>query len=728
MINDAIDRPSLFSSRYKKISLAIFATTLSLNSATSSAAENGPIGLEEVIVTAQKREQSSQDVPAALTAISSQGLKEQGIGDLIDMSGIAPNLVISRAMDTPSIFIRGVGSQFFDSGADGSVAVHIDGVYASRPRSLVSGFYDLERVEILRGPQGDLYGRNATGGSVNLITRKPTEEFEAIGRVNIGNYNRTEFEGAVSGALIEERLSGRLSFISNERDGFTDNIATGNEVDDLSEYGVRGQLNLQATDSLSFLLSVDHYKADDNAYGWHNFGAGRDDVELTGVAFGGTAANDPYREISAEVDPTRYLKLDNAALTITADLNENWTFKSLTGYRDYEVSSSTEVDGTNLPFGNLYRDEKSEQFSEELQLNFSSDDTNIVLGAFYMTEDIYGYTLVPLDLPFLPPGNVVEPEGDLETDAWAIFGRLDYRLNEKIELSLGMRYSEEKRTIDSTKAVPFVPVRLVNQDEEEWDAFSPRASINYHFSDDVMGYFTISEGFKSGGFVVGLNPAVDPEEVLAYETGVKAEFFDRRLQLNLAGFIYKFDDLQVNQIDGTTVIIENAASADINGIEAEFTGYLTDTLKINGSIGWLDATYSDYISVDPARAELGELDLSGNNLPNTPELSAFLNVAQTFLLDDAGSVTLSVNYNWRDDTYFSPYNQKNTFQEAYGELGARLEWMSTSEQYSLALWGKNLTDEDAKTSAAISTDAYGYPILAAVNDPLTFGLELSVRY
>lgn len=702
----------------------LLAATVHAQTADDASAGPGAL-LEEIVVTAQKREQAVQDVPAAITALSADLLIEQGVTDIYALSALAPNVEVTRVIETPSIFIRGVGSQLLATGADGSVAAHIDGVYVSRAKAQVAGLYDVERIEILRGPQGDLYGRNSTGGTLNIVTRQPTDELEAWARVSTGNYSQLDLEGAVSGPLIDERLLGRLSLVSLNHDGYTENVTTGNDVDDQSEWGVRGQLLWRATSSLDLGFSVDHYSARDNSGGWHVLGPGTDEP-LLGVTLGGTPADDPIREISSERDPRRVLELTNASLAATLRLSDTLTFKSISAYRDVRSDAYTDIDGVELPLGALDRQETAEQYSEEVQLSYDSDRIHAIVGAYYFEESLYGYSNTPMNLPFLAPGSVYNPVADFDTEAAAAFGRIEISLTERLGLAVGGRYSWEERAVDGTVTTPTSVV--LNVGRRSWDDFSPRLTVDYDLADGVLAYATWGKGFKSGAFVNGANPAVDPEKVTTYEAGLKSELFHRNVLFNLAAFHYDFTDLQVNRVNGTLVITENAAEATIDGMEVEVRAALGAGFGLNASLAWLDARYDEYVTSDPARLALGPLDLSGNQMPTAPEWSAFANLRKQFDLSGGSELTASANYRWRDDQYFDPFNQPNAFQESYGELGARLQWVSASGLATVALWGRNLTDEKALLAVAISSELYGFPRLASVNEPRTYGVELMFKY
>jgi iron complex outermembrane receptor protein len=709
--------------------------------------------LEEVIVTAQKREQTIQEIPSAITAYGAEDLANLGVDDIYDIRGIAPNVEVVRIIDITTAYIRGVGSKFLGSGADGSVAFHTDGVYVPRPRTQAASFYDIERIEILRGPQGTLYGRNATGGSINIITRKPTEELDGFAKLTFGNYERINFEGAIGGSLTHNNtLLGRLSVVSLNHEGYGENVFTGNDIDDQEEYGARLQLQWVPTEDFDVLLIADAYRAHDAAGGWHVLGPGKEGVPITGVLLGGSLPPDP-RDIAMETDPERSHRIYGFSGIATWRIDDQWTFKSLSGYREGTTNLFTDIDGVELFLGPLKENETGDSFSQELQLQFSNDRLDALLGAYYFTESIDGDVDIPFRLlevlgtcqppinscddlhlgiipvPF-PPGTLFSPDALLDTDAWAVFFNADYRLTDRLLLTAGIRYNYEKRKLDGTftAPTPFAPTVIPHGGSESWDDWTPKLGLSYNFTDNVMAYVTWSEGFKSGTFVTNPNPAVEPEELTAYEAGIKALTWNGRLQANVAGFIYDFKNLQVNRIVGALVITENASDAEINGIEAEFAALLGETVEARLNLAWLDATYKDFSAVDPARLELGELDLSGNDMTAAPEYSVHAALAKRFNLANGSTVTLSGHYTWRDDQFYEPFNQPNAFQEAYGEFGARLSWLSTDRKLEVAAWGRNLDDETAIVNNVISTDVFGFPRLAALNEPRTYGIDILYRF
>jgi len=700
--------------------------------------------IEEVVVTAQKREQNVQEVPAAVSALGADALEAAGADDLTMLSGVAPTLQVSNTLGVPNVFLRGIGTSILGSGNDSSVAYHSDGIYIASSRAQAGAFFDIDHIEVLRGPQGDLYGRNSSGGAINVISRAPTRDFEDYARAGTGNHGRFELEGALSGPLAGERLLGRLSVVSLNHDGYGRNETSGKEINDRSEWGARGQLLLHASDAFDLRLIGEFYNGNDVSHGWSQLGAARPDVPLVGTLFGGQVASD-IRDIRSEVDPRHDLEAYGTTAIATWHVNDEWTLQSLTGYRHSDSRVLTEIDNTDFRAASpLDQREKFHSYSEELQVQWARDPFHALLGLYYFNSGVHGSTDIALPILELlgstglgilpdpyPPGTRYAQDGVVDTEAWAVFLHTDVELTEKLSLGLGARYSDERRTSVgvNTLPTPFAPVALPIDDRANWDAFTPKMSLDYRFSDEVRGYVSYGKGFKSGLFLAGNpNPAVNPEKVDAYEIGLKSLLLDRRLQANVAVFYNKFKDLQVNRIVGASVLVENAASATTKGIEAELTAQLGEGFDAVLTVAWLHARFDKYATIDPVRPELGTLDLSGNQLPQAPDYSAYFNLRKRFSLPGGSELAVSANVNWRDDQYFDPFNQPNAFQKAYAEVGAQIGWQTADDRWSVTLWGRNLGDETAFTAKVITLGAIGYPVLGSVNDPRTWGIDFGYQF
>lgn len=694
--------------------------------------------LEEVIVTAQKRQESSQDIAAAITAVGSDQLVNANVNNISDLQVMAPSIQIGESFGFAQIMIRGIGTDNPFAGGDPSVAMHIDGVVTGQSSAQFGSLFDIERVEVLRGPQGTLYGRNATGGSINVITNKPGDELEGYGRLTLGNYNLVKVEAAVGGPLTDS-LSGRLAVRGVERDGYGENIANGDDIDDASQQSFRGQLRWELSDSMEIRLAAERHEEDDSNYIPKFRAASYDPAPLPALEpqpTDGVRASD-RRDINSNVELQNDREQSSYTLEYTWDINDTWSLTSLSNYQTFEKIPQADFDMTEEDFYIWSESFETEQISEELRLNFEGERMHGLVGFFYYNEEIEGDNR--LDLPLVPPFvaeadptlagctfddnasdrilGVPDEElcfqfrGTSETEAYALFANVSYNLTKSLTLNVGARYSDETREGNTDRwTAPGAPV-LTFADEKSFENFSPSVRLEWNASDDVLLYGSFSQGFKSGIFLTGQrSPVLDPEEVDAYELGLKGMFFDRSLQFNAAAFYYDYADLQQGRsvpagTSGFTLVYENAASAEIKGFEAELNWLATDFLRIDGSVTYLDATFDDYVTTDPFDTvfqQLGlippDVDLSqqlaGNSMVQSPEWAYNLGLTLDLPVSDSGwaaSGTVSASY--RDQVYFSQFNHDALSQDSVTTVNGNLLVSSPDGRWTFNLWGKNLTDE-----------------------------------
>jgi iron complex outermembrane receptor protein len=555
---------------------------------------------------------------------------------------MSPSLQIGESFGFAQIMIRGIGTDNPFAGGDPSVAMHVDGVVTGQSSAQFGSLFDIARVEVLRGPQGTLYGRNVTGGSINIITHQPTEETEGYARLTAGNYDLVKFEGAVGGALTDNLL-GRIAVRTVDRGGYGENIANGDDIDDANQQSIRGQLLWQLTDAMDLRLAVEYHEEDDKNYIPKFRSASYDPAPLPALQpqpVSGVRASDP-RDINANVDLQNEREQDSYTLEYNWRINDTFSLTSLSNYQTFEKIPQADFDMTAVDFYIWSESFETEQLSEELRLNFDGEKVHGLVGLFYYEEEIESDNR--LDLRLVPQvvadstpvlqgcgfgdnnsDNVigVPPEtlcfnfrGTSETEAYAVFANVSYEFAPAWTLALGARYSyEDRKGFTDRWTAPGAPV-LTFEDEKSFNDFTPSIRLEWRSTDDVLLYASYSQGFKSGIFLTGQrSPVLKPEIVDAYEIGMKGTFLDRRLQFNAAGFYYDFTDLQQGRsvpagTSGFTLIYENAASAEIEGVEAEFTWLAADNLRFDGSATYLDATFDDYISSDPFDTVFQQLGL-----------------------------------------------------------------------------------------------------------------------
>jgi iron complex outermembrane receptor protein len=674
--------------------------------------------IADIVVTAQRVEQRLQEVPVAVTAISGSSLAARGVNSVLAMTAQVPGLTVNRQLGIVNLYIRGIGNNFANLGGDPNVALHEDGVYIARPRAQVTAFMDVDRIEVLRGPQGTLYGRNATGGSINIITRQPTDTLQANADISVGNYDLVKAEGGVGGP-IADGLAVRVALMGARHSGYGKNLVTGNDIDNLREWGGRFSARWDMSDTLRYVVTADYYHAADRANSFHYLGTQPGFVPL-GVVQGGSVPTD-FRDIVSERDPSRRVKVYGFAGIGTWNLSDQFTLKSTTAYRKSVSLLNSDGDGTDKSLFRLDHNEHARQISEELQATYKSDKITAIGGLFYFNEKVSGATKVLLLL--LGP-NAVGGSGPAtgETKAYAGYGQIAYKITDALTVTAAARYSHETRNNVGFAAATPLPFR-----EKSWNAFTPRFVLDYKISDSVMAYASVSKGFKSGAFLIGNpQPAVNPETIWDYEVGLKSQFLDRHVQLNLAGFYYDYKDLQVSRPLLTTTVVENAASATIKGAEMELTvlPWTGSRLDVVGT--YLNARFGTFTTNDQTYVLPQGYNLSGYHLPFTPTLTATFRAQQQFLLP-SGKLDLDGDVTYTTRSYSDAFNFKWRGQGPNAIVNARATYTFPSNRISVSVWARNLTDKLVFTNAQGGAALIGAPILGAINDPRTVGATFSVK-
>ena len=693
---------------------------------------------DEIIVTAQKRAQSIQDVSAAVTALDGEGLAEKQIHTILDLQSIAPSVSVGNDFAQAKIFIRGIGLDISFTGVDPSVALHVDGAVISQSFGQLGSFFDLERIEVLRGPQGTLYGRNATGGSFNLHTKKPTEEFEGYARVTAGNYSNVITEGAISGPIVSDKVLGRVAFRTENRAGFGENIVSGNDINNANKQSLRGHLQFNLSEKADFLLTGEYANEDDSALGLVFLEPLFPDTTNPNLVVVGEGFAPGERDVASDAEYQN--DKDTWALTGTFnyDFNENFSLRSITNYRELDARIVQDLEVSRLVTPNTQDlNTISKHFSEELQLIYESDNLHGLVGFYYFQEDVDSTNQIGEN----PADDLVRVafNGSLDIESFAAFANVTYDFNEQFSINLGARYSDENRRLfDNATVLPLIGDGLVLpfDDERSFDNFSIRVGAEYRPTDDILLYGNFSQGFKAGVAATGfLNPIVDPETVDAFEIGAKTKFADGRVLLNVSAFDYNFDDLQVGRTlpffsTGFTNIIENAEGTSNKGIEVETIIHLTDNFTLDGQFGYLDATFDEYITGDPLTLDgagnIDNIDVSGNQLTQAPKTTWRIGGTYETELSNGGGITLAADLSGKSKIYFTPFNIEQASQDATTFLNASIRYDDPDDRFSLTAWGKNLTDEFAFSSVfAVST---GRSFQATLQPPLTYGVTAGVKF
>lgn len=700
--------------------------------------------LEEVIVTAEKREASLQDTPISIAALSSDNLETLGISGIGDMGKNVPNLEMAPFPNSRSayvMFIRGVGSNESQTTQDPAVGVYMDGVYVARNIGLGADVADLERVEVLRGPQGILYGRNTTGGAVNLISAKPTGEFGFKEVATAGNYGYWRSQTQIN--LAESAgVSAKISFDRSEKDGWRQNASGGHDFQDEDKTGARLALRMAASEDLTIDYSYDmsdiggpqgYYQIIEvpatarNYYLGLGIPAGAVDFFILPTV---NAYSNKHRgEWGFQSTPVKDSDTDiqGHGLTVTWELGDI-TLKSITGYRELQENVSQNYSGN--PFVealNVDARVHHRQFSQELQAIGEALDGGLkyVAGLYYFNE--HGYER-EYDTS---AGFVVENRWiKSDNEAWAAYGQVTWTPVDPLDITLGGRYTVDEREAEKFSGVYFSQVRKA---DEDYSNFSPALTINYRWTDDISTYAKATSGYKSGGFntrstETGFLQPYDEEEVVSYEIGMKSTWLDDRVRLNVAGFYNDWTDMQQNFIlvPGTPFLTDtfNAGEAVTQGFEIDMVAVLLEGLQLSVSYGYTNAEFKEVI--DPGTG----LDVADfYTMPYAPENSYAVALDYDLPSFSFGNMSLHVDYSWRDDTVGTAPPQDGFDLPSYGLLNARITLADVATGHDgsslkFAIWGKNLNDEEY----LLHTIGLGGTNVGWFGEPRTYGLDITYEY
>lgn len=714
------------------VAAAVASVLVSSHPAAVLAAGAPAVALEEIVITARKQEETLQDVPLAVSALVGDALRETQVSNMIDAQTGMPNVNFGTRLSAGAPTIRGVGFTILAAGTSSNVAVHVDGVYVGRPSATAASFFDVDRLEVVRGPQGTLYGRNATGGAVNIITGQPTADPDGYIDVTLGNYDSRRVEGAMGGPLIEsEKLMGRVAFVIDQHDGWATNRQLGQPVDELDMSAFRGKLRFVPADQWTIDLGAEVYHQDDTMNGMKYIGQPEGVAPLFGVARGGEAYPTNTRDILGEYQPANQLDLASVDTTVSWT-GDRFGFKSITGYRKTDLYWQTDIDGTNMTIFNLTREEDARQFSQEFQVSYRGDRFNWLAGLYYFDEEDEidarapgGYAVsTTTTLDFWQSATVTD-------EALGVFAEGTYKFNDQWVATVGIRYSDETVEIIGEKVVrPPLATNARNCSvldcEQTADDISPRFILTYTPNDDMMFYGSVSTGFKAGGFSAGsVQPSYDPEDILSYELGAKTTWLDGRVRANFAAFMYDYTDMHQTKVLPGVTLTENASDATIQGFEAEIVALLTEQFQLNFALGLLDAEFDEFESQNPIYPGTPVQDLAGKKLPIAPKYSGMLGATYSWPLAE-GSLKLRGEVAFSDEIWFTAFNEEPAYQDSYSTFNAFLTYQGDNG-FSVGAFARNLSDELIKNSGYISNST-GATGLGTYAPPRTFGVTLGFRF
>lgn len=727
-----------------KLLLAISLAAAAVPSWAQAQSGRGTPLLEEVIVTAEHREVSLQDTQISLSALSSDDIQELGISSGADVTHIVPNVTVTELSSGRSgyaVNMRGIGQNESLLTFDPAIGLYIDDVLISKSTGSLMDVLDMERMEVLRGPQGTLYGRNTMGGTLNIITKRPTNEFGGNLKLTLGKYDQRDLRGNLNVPLLGAdsaigELNLKLSAATLNRDGLLKNTyenALQSEFATRDRKVGRVQLLWLPSDRLEVMYSYDITRIDEVP-----------DLLIPTIANPDRTAGPlvvPYLESrnerprNVQIGDYTFAKTDaeGHSLHLSYDLSDSVTFKSISAYRTMENESAADSDGTPIELTGTEDDQSYDFFSQEFRLLGSAFDARLdyAMGLFYMDEsgDVDAGTRIY--------GNLTRQIAEFDNQNWAVYGQATYSLTERLRLTAGIRYTEEDREMTkmsiSATGVPTVFPKASGR----FDNVSPMVSISYDWTDDIMTYFKVATGFQSGGFnsrdaaVADFIRGFDEEKLLSYELGLKSYLGDR-VRLNAALWFSDYDDKRVNQFNPETLasVVRNAGVVEIYGGEIELLAQLTDHWQLGVNYGYTHAEYKKYDAPDPANP--GQtLDLKDvTSFPYTPEHDASVSLAYEKPLDFA-LLRARLDWSYKDNMNFLAALPERNSQKAYDLWNLRLSLDNISGPANTNIrvsgWIKNLTDKAYWNQGVASYNGLGFD-KNNYGEPRTVGVDFSIDF
>jgi len=720
---------------------------------------NQSFHMDEIIVTARKREESLQETPISISAFTTADLRQRNLTNLMEVSRFAPNVLMnntpggSGAGNNAQIYIRGVGQTDFLFTTDPGVGIYMDGVYLPRTLGGVLDLLDLQRVEILRGPQGTLFGKNTIGGAINVISNKPNQESSGFAEVIVGSYDRIDGRFGMN-IPLSDTWAGRFAVSYKSRDGYIDrlNFATGEVIDQLgNENAINARGSLRWTPSedttLDIILDYTREREESSAVALVQFEPLNGLAPLWNGLVGVPSGSEMTQAFITGDRPITYgtgpngNDLDVKGINVTIEHEfANSTLKSITAYREMAATFGVDNDGSPNQYISTDQVQTQEQISQEFQLlgTAMDDRFNWLVGAFYMNEkgtDENDVRLVsglydalealPVQLSGSPcappwvapgcPGNPINPGLDLDFDiynkiditSFAVFAQMGFQLSDRWNLNGGIRFTDESKdfTLEHLRVNSGVPIVPLSTVDDSWSEPSGKIGLDFQVNDELMAYGSLARGFKSGGFngrptTGSAVESFNPEFVTTIEVGLKSEFADRRVRLNAAVFFMDYTDMQLGSISADPngnliLIIGNAAEAEVKGFEIDFMAIPSDRWLISAGLGYLDAEYVDTGTATDVTTD--------STFAKTPEWSG--NASFEYVLPVGGSfgdLRFRGDWSYRTKVYNDIVNTESISQDSFSLLGARITLRNDENDWDLVLSGTNLTDE-IYISGGIST-------------------------
>ncbi|HEY7851477.1 MAG TPA: TonB-dependent receptor [Caulobacteraceae bacterium] len=766
-----------------RVLLAGTALGASLAAAPAMAAQAQPTAqVQEVIVTAQRRSENIQSVPISIQAFTAKDIQALGIKSSIDIGQVTPNVAIALVAgpgNQPIITIRGIGLNDYDTNNAGPNGVYVDEVYLSSPASQSFATFDLDHIEVLKGPQGTLYGRNTSGGAINFITAKPTDQFTVHLHAEYSSFNTVNIEGAVGGP-IAPGLDGRIAFVRNTSSGFFHNDLTNTSENGTDNYAARAMLRWKPTSDLSFLFNIHGGQVDNRVTEYRHIGsfvAGTQNTPAPTVcsvsdAYAGKCVDlfgygTPAGFYEGAFNRRNHLKVNNLGAYLRADYSPGPVdLTSITSFEHNDKIHPEDSDASPNRLLEINFGVRSNTFAQELRASHSSAKFNWVAGLYYLHEDLRQNQPIFLFLDFdkfggfgVPPGPGAGDgiafqafdQSHQVTNAYAVYGQGDYEILPRLKLTLGGRYTTENRNFSYLGSVQFQqggmdhfgPIAVLADSNQRLSssAFNYRAALDYTLAPDILAYASIATGYKSGDFngsFLSLVPAeialqlqpVKPEHVRTYEAGFKSSFFDRRLLIDAAAFYNEYQDLQVFVLvppvaggSGLPVnVLDNAQKAHTEGLEAQIVAKPMANFTLSAELGYLQTKLDKFVT----QQQIAQPDLSGRELPVSPHFSLAA-LADYAIPLPQGKLDLQLSATYKGRQFFDITNDPYTVQQGYWLENARLAYTLPDGRWEVAGYVRNLSGRKYFLDEFDLTGTFGF-IQGIVGTPRTYGVEVNYRY
>ena len=725
------------------LAMSLLAGTGTVMAQDAAPAADGPktTTLEGIKVTARKREETLQEVPVAVTAFTADSLDKLNVKDLADLDGQVPNLTIYAARGSSSTltaYIRGVGQSDPLWGVDPGVGIYMDDVYIARPQGALLDVFDVDRIEVLRGPQGTLYGKNTIGGAIKYISKGLRSDFNGYGSVTLGNYGQRDIKAAVGGGFGgSEYLRGRISVADLHRDGFGENLVTGAQVSDKKVRAVRANLGAYVTDSFDLQFAFDHVDDGSGVRGAQMLRANPYDALLTPTTGPFLPLADRY-DVRNGMPNVNDTTLSGASVVANFRMNDDWTFKYVLAKRESDTETNIDFDTTPDKIADVKAFYSDEQVTHEFQANYDAGGRSRgVIGIYKFDGEAGGQVLNNFfNLSF------GDTQGTVYTESIAAYADWTFDVSDKFSIDAGLRWTnEDKHAVvknigytDGTFTKPSGVVAAAFDKTINFKNLSPKISLDYQVTPDIMVYGLASRGFKSGGYNIRAQATAVPrsaepfqdEQVDSFEVGTKMGLLDQRLFLNLSAFHNKYKDIQLSIFTEYTTPqntkaffgdFTNAGEGTVNGFEVEYQWMATDNFNISGNLAWLDAKFDTYMFKNVNIADQQEFT-------NAPDFSGALNAEYRIDLDGAGSLSARVGYTYQSRVVATTEVVKDPVtlatvqpitQDGYGLVGAGIIWKA-NDAWTVSLQGSNLTDKEYRTTGynlyaalGVHTGFYGPP-------------------